>query len=147
MPYTDMDFPSQMNYQMDARVKALLWTQPTRPPPTIFFECWAVYAAGEKILGDNQAELVDYCNMQNLYWWWQEKGKPQYHYYAHIDWVALHRAMSSLQLPRRQWITKHTAGIYSVGTMLKKWKWQDNNLCSLCKTPEDAPHVWACIVG
>ena len=28
--------------------------------------------------------------------------------------------------------------------MLKKWKWQDDNLCPLCKTPEDAPHVWAC---
>ena len=44
-----MDFPSRMNYQMDALVKAFLWTRPTRPPPTIFFECWTVYAAGEKI--------------------------------------------------------------------------------------------------
>ena len=144
LPYEELDFPSKMNHLMDTRAKAFLRSKPHSPPPAIFYESWTVFAAGEKVSGDLKSTLEDYCGMQNLYWWWQDKGRGQYQHFAHIDWKALERTMTRLPIPRRHWIAKHAAGICGVGTVLKKWKWQDNDLCPLCHEREDAAHVWAC---
>ena len=133
-----------MNHLMDCRAKDFLLTNPAQPSLYIFWESWMVFLPNGKLSGSLREELTSHCTTQRRLLWWKEKRKHQSCHFDKIDWAALDQAMSSLPLPRQHWIAKHSAGFCGVGTVLKKWKWQDTDLCPRCNTPEDPPHVWSC---
>ena len=129
---------------MDSWAKAFLRRKPPVPLPSIFMEPWTVYISGEKISGSFQLSLREHCTASDLLTWWSTKQQPQASSFHQIDWDALRKAMTSLKLTRRHWITKHATGICGVGTVLQRWKWQDHATCPRCSETEDAAHVWVC---
>ena len=128
-PYSQLDFPSQLNHHMDSRAKAFLRRKPSAPLPSIFMEPWTAYISGEKISGSLQLSLREHCTASDLLTWWSTKQRPQATSFHQIDWDALQKAMTSLKLTRRHWIANHAAGICGVGTVLQRWKWQDHSTC------------------
>ena len=65
--------------------------------------------------------------------------------FSKVNWQAVHAFMRSLPAGKQQRCTKHTSEQYGVGTTLKSWNLQLDDLCPSCSSPENTTYVLQCI--
>ena len=62
-----------------------------------------------------------------------------------VDWEANKKAMKSVKLSRRNWVTKFESGFCGTGRMLKIWKQRVIDNCPRCGAPnETTTHILQC---
>lgn len=62
-----------------------------------------------------------------------------------VDWRGLQQTISSTSASIKIWISKFTHGHLSVGRMMKRWRFQTDNLCPCCQQPnETTEHLLTC---
>jgi hypothetical protein len=61
-----------------------------------------------------------------------------------IHWDAMKRALTSVPLARRLFITKHATGMCGVGKFMRLWGKRDTDSCPRCGASENTSHVWKC---
>ena len=137
--------PELLNVKMDFWAKHVRLSFPPRPVLLIFRQHWTVSVDNQSVSSCHQAELREHCASADLLTWWQQRDYiTPYNNFQHIDWDALSKAMSSLSLNRRLWLSKHVSGRCPLGVEMVRRKQRDSPACPRCGVPETAPHVWAC---
>ena len=62
-----------------------------------------------------------------------------------IDWIAIEKAAESMSTRRRIWLTKFVSGFCATGSVMKKRKLWDDELCPLCGCcKETTDHIIQC---
>jgi hypothetical protein len=61
-----------------------------------------------------------------------------------VDWQLIGKTSTSIPQTRWHFLSKHIAGMCSIGKCMKRWKEWPTDSCPKCGGAEDAPHVWRC---
>jgi hypothetical protein len=144
-PKEDLDRWSILNIEMDTIAKSVLhrWSEALEHQQ-IEGEPWAVWSNNIKIINDFDARLYEIFHSKQIEEYWIKKRKFPRHMAADIHWEAMKRALTSVPLARRLFITKHATGMCGVGKFMRLWGERDTDSCPRCGAPENASHVWIC---
>ena len=62
-----------------------------------------------------------------------------------IDWIAIGKAAKSITMCRQIWVTKYVSGFCATGSVMKKRKLWDDQLCPIChQCKETTSHIITC---
>ncbi len=135
-----------MNINMDKAAKAkLLSVGPDKQQGSIPYEGWTCAIEGRRSIKHLVTDLRQHLNGKIIlnHWATKERFSPQVA--KTIDWDATGRAMNSLPLPQRQWVSKLAAKFLPDGKNMKRWGLRTQSKCPRCQCPiEDKDHIFKC---
>ena len=66
--------------------------------------------------------------------------------FNYIDWIAIDKAANTLSTKKQIWLAKFVSGFCATGSVMKKRKLWNNNLCPLCQEhKETTDHIIQCL--
>jgi hypothetical protein len=108
-------------------------------------EGWALHFQGRKLNKIDKAALYSSITDSTTKDYWRKRGNLQSEDIPNIDWNLIGAAFKSLTTAKKRRVTKHTAGHFACGKMMKIWKFQDHAQCPRCpETREDPQHILHC---
>jgi hypothetical protein len=145
--YDDLDRPAQLNIDMDDSAKAFLEQLPAlaTSPQTLQGEGWQLWIAGRKITGDPGPAIRYAAYAPEVQAHLHRNGILNQDDFDLVDWAALRATMQSFPPLYRLWVSKHVAGFFGCGKMMKRWKFWDHSRCPCCAHEyEDKTHLMTC---
>ena len=110
----------------------------------IYGEPWSFWVGPRKISQRFREEVIEHIQGKAVKKYWDGKKRFGGKSSADIDWNATKKAMESVPLSRKRWVSKHASGFCAVGKMMLKWKKRETDECPRCGASEDVEHVIRC---
>ena len=144
-----LDRWASINIEMDLKAKEHWYSvQAEQPLPPIqqgiFGEPWALWVGSRKISQCIRDEVIEHIQGRKVKEYWDGKKRFGNKTSSDIDWEASNKAMKSVVLSRKRWVTKHSSGFCAVGQMMLKWKKRPTDECPRCGVSENVEHVVRC---
>jgi hypothetical protein len=143
----NLDIWGQLNVEAD-RVAGLCRCDESmeQPPNNLILpgEKWHLLIDGFKIYKKIRTKLVSHLSQRRAIPYWIKKGRINSVGAECIDWECTGKAMASVPVTQRQWITKRAARECGANAVLYKRKAIDNEACALCGESETVLHVLQC---
>ena len=142
----------RLNIEMDSLAKTYwrhLYANPNGPTISPQFrplhnEIWSIWAGETKIVSPHRRKLYELLQDPVTQSYWTRHHRFTRPRREDIDWDSVQSAMQRLPPARRKWITKQASENCGVGKTLLEWKFQTDDACPRCGSPEDTQHVLQC---
>jgi hypothetical protein len=140
----------QLNVEMDDKAKSFLRTvladdQILQCPSTIAYEGWQCYMLGRKLTSDPGPPICLNVFGSKLLSKLVNEGRITLAAFQNINWAAINRASSTFPPLYQLWVAKHVSGFFSIGHMMKNWKFWDHSRCPFCDHEDETKeHLLTC---
>jgi hypothetical protein len=149
IPFEDLDQLSKDNVLADSLAKAflneLISTDYAPAIQRFGDEGWSVKFQGNKLARVDVSALYKALYAPTTEQYWMRKHQLPRALIRSIDWDICGESYRQLRFHQKRRISKQATGHLAVGTMMKRWGFQDNDECPRCQEPaERAIHVFLC---
>ena len=108
-------------------------------------ESWSIAFQDRKLSSLNKKALYHAIVEPVSKAYWQERGHMSDSNIQNIDWELVGKAFKNLTFGKQRRVTKHAAGHFSCGKMMKIWQFQDHTECPRCPEQYEEPmHILNC---
>ena len=151
----DLPRMAQLNVLVDTWAKQFLRTMIERDstllgglppcPSDLHGEGWTIAVDGVKATGDPAAMIRFAATAPDMQFYLNKREFLSNDLFYHIDWDAIHSAMSFLPQQFQLWAVKNASGWCAVGQKMLLWKKWDDDHCPCCDEPDETSrHVVLC---
>jgi hypothetical protein len=143
--FAQLDRPSQLNVMVDFIAKDFLKTAMATPRHyEVQSTSWTLKIGTIPLIHNLHQTIYDLVHTPAVKQYWIKKSKITDQSFDSVLWPRLGKALDTMTLQRRLFVSKHTAGMCGVGKFQKLWGKRESNSCPHCGLPESAQHVWTC---
>jgi len=135
-----------MNINMDMQAKGkLLSPGSTQLVFSIPFKGWTCTIEGQRIIKNITTSLWQHLNSKIILNHWAMREQFTLQVSKMIDWEASGKAMNSLPLSQRQWVSKVAAKFLPDGKNMQRWGLRPQANCPRCSClVKDKEHIFKC---